>query len=202
MIWGTRDSKDHLLELRNTLGGTREYVETKRTSLQDAISGAHSGENQNFGAMLLFSWKEGNFIDTTDSRQRKGLQIQGKVGLQRFHRRRRHRLHWILVTSHKVSINQMVHFDCFILRSKIGIGGCGHWFPQSGCGPALRLLKTLHCLKQDSRLWNDATLNRLKCSRCHCDSCLYLRKENLDFVIIGLYANDFIPISMSSHTLS
>ena len=55
--------------------------------------------------------------------------------------------------------------------------------------PAVRLLERLYSLKQAPRLWNDAfnaTLRRPNHSHCNSDTCLYLRRENSEFVIIAL----------------
>jgi hypothetical protein len=71
--------------------------------------------------------------------------------------------------------------------------------------PALRLLKAVYGLKEALRLWNDgvnATLHRLKCSRCDSVPCLYVRKEKSEFVIIALFVYDHIVTSNSSDLLS
>jgi len=68
--------------------------------------------------------------------------------------------------------------------------------------PVLRLLKGLYGLKQDPRIWNDATLHRLNFTRCNSDPYLYVRKEKSEFVIIALYVDDLVVTCNSSDLLS
>ena len=62
----------------------------------------------------------------------------------------------------------------------------------------LRLLTGLFSFNQARRLLNEAvssTLHRLTFTCCDSDSCLFVRKDKGEFVIIALYVNDLILMS-------
>jgi len=69
----------------------------------------------------------------------------------------------------------------------------------------LRLLTGLFSFNQARRLLNEAvssTLHRLTFTCCDSDSCLFVRKDKGEFVIIALYVNDLILMSNWSDLLS
>lgn len=58
-----------------------------------------------------------------------------------------------------------------------------------------KLEKALYGLKQAGREWNlkiDSVLHEMGFKRCSADNCVYFKKNEVDFIILGLYVDDII----------